>query len=255
MVSRSLKRGGRRRTPWRLLAGAGVLVLTSASACSSDSPCDSDDCAQSAAGALGAGAPGSAGAAGAAEEMSPGGARGNAATDTFGGEAPLAGDFDAGGAPCKPLYLPLLVSRSFVPLGASPDCGERVPYAAGDCFVLEWQRGNLEPVRWQTTGASRYCLEDGAVRVRFQARVDDDETLVNFFVAPGIETGPLRVKRDWAQYELVLNTLNYGRFDFFSESSEPPGLVAFAAAPLRATRLYVDDVRWLRAAPAEGDAP
>jgi hypothetical protein len=187
--------------------------------------------------------------------MSQGGVRGNATTDTFGGEAPLAGDFDAGGAPCKPLYLPLLVSRSFVPLGASPDCGERLPNAAGDCFVIEWQQGNLEAVRWQPTGASRYCLEGGAVRVRFRARVDDDEALVNFFVSPGFVTGPLSVKRDWAQYELLLNKLNYGRFDFFIESSEPPGLVAFAVAPLRATRLYVDDVRWLRAAPAEGGAP
>lgn len=265
MGAMSVKRDRRGRDGCGLLVALGLLV---ANACSSDSHCD----AGRACGGLGGAGEGglSTGATPAGSDdggamtttQSGGAAAGQRGELGFAGEPPLGGEFvepttAGGGQPsesCLALYLPLLVSRNFRPLVAgvvtSPGCtGDRAPLAAGDCFALRWSASDFSTVSWMPGAAGPHCLEAGATRVHFQARADEDDQIVSFAVAPGVETGPLHVHLAWGSYDLDVSKLDYVRFDA-PASSLPPGLVAFSVTPLQATAIYVDDLRWVRASEA-----
>jgi hypothetical protein len=184
---------------------------------------------------------------------------------TFAGEPSLGGAFSRGYDPraCRQLYLPLVVSSDFRPArvdeGSSQACvANRAPYAAGDCFALPWPAGGADTIAWKALRLGAQCLEAGAARVRFQAHVDSTAQVMRFKVADGVETLPLTLTIDWAQFDIDVSSLDHERFDV-PDASEPQGLVAFAVTPAQpltvATTLFVDDVRWVRSSAPEGTSP
>jgi len=135
-------------------------------------------------------------------------------------------------------------------------CPDRPPGAAGTCLVFEWTPATRTWVgvlmqypanNWGgPTGGPGLCIADGAEKVIFSARAEEDGVTAAFG-AVGVETGDVELTTEWQDFELDISAVNYNEYNTKGGVNGGFSIVMVGTATDPPKKIYVDNIQWIGA--------